>query len=397
MKITFIIPGIGLSGGARVVFEYANRLIERGHEVTVVYPLLPMLLLKEPFFSKLKRNLGAIKDIKKGNKISWFDLKARLVRVPTLHPGNVRIVERMIPDADVVVATSWETTYPVSRLSDRKGEKFYFVQQYEIWKVWDSEECWKEAEKIESDPDRVYYGMIKVDPEDESLKEYKKMVEKTYTLPLRKITISTWLKNVIETFGGTVEGTIINGVNFDIFYRDCQDHKNDHVTILMPYRPYKNKGTEDGMKAFEAVKEKYPDTEFIVYGDRRPAELPDWITFYGNVSDDRLRELYSSCDIFVCPSWTEGCQLPPMEASACGCAVVATNVGGVPDYGIDGKTIVAPPPRKPGALTESIIGLIEDGARRKTIAKNGYEHIRQYTWDKATDEFESILKKYSRV
>jgi glycosyltransferase involved in cell wall biosynthesis len=81
-----------------------------------------------------------------------------------------------------------------------------------------------------------------------------------------------------------------------------------------------------------------------------------------------------------------------MEAMACGCAVVSTNVGGVPDYGIDGETIVAVPPRNEGALTKAILRLIEDEGERKRIANNGYAHIRRFTWNNATDDFERILK-----
>lgn len=40
MKINFILPFIGLSGGVKVVFEYANRLAEEGHDVKVIYPFL---------------------------------------------------------------------------------------------------------------------------------------------------------------------------------------------------------------------------------------------------------------------------------------------------------------------------------------------------------------------
>ena len=39
MKIT-LLPTIGLSGGVKIVFKYANNLVDRGHEVEVVYPKL---------------------------------------------------------------------------------------------------------------------------------------------------------------------------------------------------------------------------------------------------------------------------------------------------------------------------------------------------------------------
>lgn len=396
MKITFVLPGIGIGGGVRVVFEYANRLQDRGHEVNVVYPLLSLRIKPKFNLKSLAGHaLGAALNFKKGNKVDWFNLRAKLIRVPTLSPRYVKFVEKLIPDADIVVATSWETAYPVSKLNEKKGEKFYFVQHYEIWDVWNEEECWKEAEKIEGDPNKLCLAMSDAIPKNKNLRKIKNLVDNTYKIPLKKITISLWLKELIEKkFGEKVETLIVNGVNFDIFYKENKEEDMDKIKVLMPYRPIIWKGTEDGLNAFRIVKEKYPDVEFIMYGAKRGKDIPEWIKFHERVPDNELRELYSSSDIFVLPSWVEGCQLPPMEAMACGCAVVATNVGGVPDYAINGETVLASPQKDPEALAQNIIKLLENEDERKRIAENGYTHVKQFTWDKATDQLEEIFKKY---
>ena len=396
MKLTFVLPGIGIGGGVRVVFEYANRLQDRGHEVNIVYPLLP-LLIKPKFNLKslAGQTLGGIANFKKRNNVDWFDLKAKPIGIPILSPRYIKFVEKLIPDADIVVATSWETAYPVSKLNEKKGEKFYFVQHYEIWDVWNKEECWKEAEKSEGNPNKLCLAMSDVIPKNKNLRKIKNLVDKTYKIPLKKITISSWLKELIERkFGEKVEESIVNGVNFDTFYKENEEEDRDKIRVLMPYRPIRWKGTEDGLKAFNMVKEKYPRIEFVMYGTKQGKDLPEWIKFYERVPDNELRKLYSSSDIFILPSWVEGCQLPPMEAMACGCAVVATNVGGVPDYAINGETVLASPPRNPEILAQNIIKLIENEDERKRMAENGHDYIRQFTWDKATDELEKVFKKY---
>jgi len=397
MNITFVLPGIGGGGGVRVVFEYANRLQDRGHKVNIVYPLFPLRI--KPNFnlkSLAGQTLGAIANFKKRNQVDWLNLKAKLTRVPTLGPRYAKFVEKLVPDADVVVATAWETAYTVSKLSQKKGEKFYFVQSYEIWDVWNDDECWRAAEKKENDPNKLCLAMHDVSPKNEDLRIIKDLVDKTYKMPLKKITISSWLKELIEKkFGEEVEALIVNGVNFDTFYKEDIHDAKRQMRVLMPYRPIRLKGTEDGLKAFGMVKEKYHDVEFIMYGAKRGKDIPEWIELYEKfLYDYESRKLYSSSDIFILPSWVEGCQLPPMEAMACGCAVVATNVGGVPDYAINGETVLASPPRNPEILAQNIIKLIENEDERKRIAENGYNYVKQFTWDRATNQLEKVFKKY---
>jgi hypothetical protein len=396
MRITFILPGIRgpLSGGSRVVFEYANRLADKGHDVYLVYPLLPIFIVPEPALTMARQRLGALKGLYNGNSVKWFDLRAKLVRVPSLDPGSIRFIEGLVPDSDAIIATAWETAYAVSKLSERKGKKFYFIQHYEAWGLWDDESCWAEAEKHKKGSD-AGFAMAGVTPKNSFLKRYKEAVDTSYELPLIKITISTWLKRLLEeNFGGPVEGPVINGINSGMFYPDPSPVEKKHLRILMPWRPYKNKGSEDGIKAFSMVRAKHPDIDFVLYGIKRPDTIPPWASFVENASDDELRRLYSDADIFVCPSWVEGFGLTPMEASACGCAVVATNVGAVPDYAVNGKTIVSTPPRDPEALADAILCLVEDEGRRKAIASGGNEYIKQFSWDRATGELEQILVKY---
>jgi hypothetical protein len=161
----------------------------------------------------------------------------------------------------------------------------------------------------------------------------------------------------------------------------------------MPFRPIKWKGTEDGLKAFSIVREKHPDAEFAMYSVQHDKGIPNWIRKYGRVSDDELRKLYSSSDIFVLPSWVEGSGLPPMEAMSCGCAVVATNTGGILDYAIQGKTVLTSPSRKPEMLADNIIRLLEDRKQMQRISTAGQNFIKQFTWEKATTQLETIFLK----
>jgi len=82
-----------------------------------------------------------------------------------------------------------------------------------------------------------------------------------------------------------------------------------------------------------------------------------------------------------------------MEAMACQCAVVATNVGGVPDYTIPGQTALVVEPRDVNAMAEAIIRLLQNDDERQRIAQAGYQYIKQFTWDRAVERFEAALER----
>jgi len=290
--------------------------------------------------------------------IDWFNTTAKLIPA-------WKIDNKHIPKADIVVATAWPTAYSGFKLNKNKGEKFYFIQHYEIWSG------------------------------------EKEMIDDSYRLPLKKIVIASWLKNlIINKFNEDVYGLIINGVNIKQFYNDNKVFNKIPVIGLI-WSNLEWKGFQDGLDAYKMVKNKYNNIKLVIFGkytesigkNRRPSNIPQNVTFINNPPQEEIRKIYSKCDIFVSPSHKEGCQLPPMEAMACKCALVATNVGGVPDYTLPNKTAIVVPPRKPEQLAEGIKKLIENRELLKKISFNGYNYINNFTWEKSTDKLENLLKK----
>lgn len=352
MRITFILNSIGLSGGTKVVFEYANRLHQRGHEVSIVYPLIPLQANYKYYnivgwFKILK---SFIRNLIRGKKFICFDLKARLLRVPTLS-------QRYIPDSDIVVATWWSTAFNVAGYDKSKGEKFYLVQHYEIW----------------GGP--------------------KEKVDLSYKLGLKMVSVSNWIKNTIENeLDVKFEAVIQNAPGCDQFYPENRN-QNNTLRILTSYRKEDWKGFPDAAEAFRKAKDICPEIKLVAFGPCTNGDLPEDVECHQNPVGDKLRAIYNSCDIFLFPSHCEGFGLPPMEAMACKCAVVTTNVGAIPDYTVAGETALISEPGDIDGLSQHIITLVKDRDKRSKISENGYNYIRKFNWEDSCDKLECLFEK----
>jgi glycosyltransferase involved in cell wall biosynthesis len=108
-------------------------------------------------------------------------------------------------------------------------------------------------------------------------------------------------------------------------------------------RPEKWKGFQDAVPAMGELMKLHPGKiEWHVYGFAHAIGPDNPLApykFHGALGHDELSRLYAESDIVLCPSWYESFPLPPIEAMACGTAVVTTPYG-TEDYAIDGHTAI---------------------------------------------------------
>ncbi|MGZ4864042.1 MAG: hypothetical protein ACXVIL_05295, partial [Halobacteriota archaeon] len=119
MKFTFVLNSIDRVGGVRVVYEYAARLNQRGHQVCLVYPAVNLAFLKTLSFGGLilwlvVSTTRGMRNVIRRNPLQPFEGHIHVIKIPFFHQRFIHLVEKSIPDADGVVATAWETAYPVS-------------------------------------------------------------------------------------------------------------------------------------------------------------------------------------------------------------------------------------------------------------------------------------------
>jgi rhamnosyl/mannosyltransferase len=102
------------------------------------------------------------------------------------------------------------------------------------------------------------------------------------------------------------------------------------------------------------------------------------VTFAGEVSDERMAELYATCDLFVLPSVTraEAFGIVQLEAMAAGKAVVSTSVPtGVPWVNQHERTGLIVPPGEVPALRSAIERLLKDRELRERMGREGRARV----------------------
>lgn len=358
MKITFILPMFleSPAGGFKVVYEYANRLAQRGHEVTVVHPRNQSR--QEGVREWVKSHLWAWRLRWRHKSIPpWFGLDGR-VRV--LLTPDLR--ERFIPDGDVIVATALGTAFAVASYSGSKGGGCYLIQSYETWQG-----------------------------EEEA-------VRASWRLPLRKVVVSRWLLEVARELGEGGRTTHIPlGIDCEQFRITQPARERRRRRVGMLAHPMAIKGTADGLRALEMVRERVPELEAVLFGThRRDESLPEWIEYRRLPSPEELVELYNSCQIFLHPSRLEGWGLPAAEAMACGCALVAAHNQGVDEFAVDGENGLLAPIGEPERLAEAVLRLLSDEELRHRLAERGRERITQFDWNLAVENFERVILRSER-
>lgn len=90
----------------------------------------------------------------------------------------------------------------------------------------------------------------------------------------------------------------------------------------------------------------------------------------GNVAHSRVLSYMKACDILVFPSISDGCPNKVLEAMLAGCAIIATDAGGIPELIRDGVDGILVPPRDRQALESAIEMLIDDPARCRSLGES---------------------------
>ncbi|MDP3485098.1 MAG: glycosyltransferase family 4 protein [Methanobacteriaceae archaeon] len=389
MDINFTLWSTNMSGGYKVIFELANGLVDRGHNVTITalggdhswFPLKARLnYVKPPWPIKL---LSPILKVLLKRPARYYEALTLTQKLKLgFEPDLVKALSENTPECDINIATWFPTTFAVYR-SD-KGVPVYLCQDFD-----------------ELARERGHY--------------FTQMFHESLYLPFNIITISGWLKKWIKENYNKDSDVIVNGIDHNVFYprknifkasnpsrreENISSDSSEGPKIMSIFRGLSYKGDQDLIDALKIVAKEFKNVTLVAVGKKEVLEKLlikkdlnfDFITF-SNASDDKMAELYSSSDIFAFPSHMEGFGLPPLEAMACETPVVTADCLGVRDYVKNGENAFMVPPKNPEVLAKAIINVLNDEEIQKKFKENGLKTASHHTWENAINSFESILIK----
>ncbi|MDQ3021689.1 MAG: glycosyltransferase family 4 protein [Bacteroidota bacterium] len=353
MKINIVVPGLYKSGGMRAIFEISNGLVKKGHQLKIYYPIIPFNSFRGEYSWKALKNYYW--DIKMYNfnkenleyfKRGVFDI----VKIPF-------ISDFFVEDSDITIATAWQTVSSVKNLSDNKGQKIYYIQDYETWRG--------------------------------SMRE----IDKSYNEGIFSVTTCKYLHDLIFSKFKVESSFIHYGIDFELFNNPRKKYEKRRTIGFINHSADK-KNTKASIQIVDAIKKKYPDVRIISFGVMNYNGLPEYINNHVNPSEQKVSELYCQSDIFLYTSKEEGFGMPPCEAMACRTAVVSTNVGALEEYSDNNESAFLHEPGDIEGMIKSVESLITDDNLLKKISENGYSKVKKMlSWEKAVNEWETLLNE----
>ena len=196
---------------------------------------------------------------------------------------------------------------------------------------------------------------------------------------------------------------IPNFIDLDRFKKHKKDHfkkaicPNDEKLLVHTSNFRKVKRVEDAVRIFWNVRQEIP-TKLLLVGDGperirienlcRELGVCDDIRFLGKL--EAVEEVLSVCDLFLMPSEKESFGLAALEAMACEVPVISTNVGGIPELNLNGKTGFL---SEVGDVEEMNALFILDEANLPRFKKNALERAKEFDVNRILPHYEKFYHK----
>ncbi|GAA3209555.1 glycosyltransferase [Streptomyces sp. XM83C] len=167
-------------------------------------------------------------------------------------------------------------------------------------------------------------------------------------------------------------------------------------------RLHRQKGQDVLLEAWPGIARTVPDARLALVGDgpardRLRQRATADVLFAGDVADPR--DWYLAADLVVLPSRWEGMALAPLEAMACACPVVVSDVPGAREAlpaGHAATNLV--PPEDPAALAGAVAALLSDREACRTLGGQARTHVcARHGFGRVVDDIRGVYREAHRV
>lgn len=356
LRICWILPRTGLSGGVKSTRLLAEAMVARGHDATIAYlemsgPPWPSPLHVGSF---ARRAMKALRERPGHTAHHLQSSTARLIPV-----AGDEIHHRHVPDADFVIGTWWETLEWMRSWPASKGTQAHFIRHYEIFA---------------GDVERV---------------------KAVYRDPTMKFVIARWLQRlVVREYGHPGAVLVPNGVDWSQFNAEPRG-KQPVPTVGLQYSQVKWKDTATAFEAIRVAQRTLPELKVIAFGNKplvASDNPPKNLEFFLRPEQDQIPRLYRRADCWLLSSLTEGFGMPGLESAACRCPVVSTRCGGPEDYihdGVSGYLVDVGSPRQMAERIIDVVSRSDDDWRNMSEAS--HQTARGFNWERSAEILEDAL------
>ncbi len=273
---------------------------------------------------------------------------ARRMYFPISTPFEILSTLPKVRDADVLIATSWETAYWARSIPNVR-RKYYMVQ----------------------DREDLFFAAG----------AYSEFARATYRFGFMGLAAGNWLaENLKQDYGMQCHSF---GFSYDrslYAARPERSAESARLRIFFYARPgTERRGLELGILALSLVASALPSTQFVFAGmARQDWNLPFTPEYAGVLRLDQLSEMYGSCDAALVLSHTN-LSLLPLELMASGCPVVSNNGPNVEWMLNETNSVLCDP--EPHSLANGLIELLNNHERRRQLRQTGLEFAHSTSWE----------------
>ncbi|MEM1687182.1 MAG: glycosyltransferase family 1 protein [Zestosphaera sp.] len=201
---------------------------------------------------------------------------------------------------------------------------------------------------------------------------------------------------------------VYNFISEKFFTEPKKDEKplveGDYILFIGNRKKHKN--VKNLVLAYSSIKDQF-DCKLVIVGSRdknrkedeidkliKKLNLRDHVVQFENVSDEKLINLYKNAKLFVFPSFYEGFGLPPLEALACGCPVLVSNIPVFQE--ILNESIARFDPSSIEDIREKILELLKDERMRASLLQRSLDKISNFRKETVKENMRRIVKLLSK-